>query len=118
MGYPEELGDGCYALDAARVLRATYRSFSLRVRGQSMINAGIYDGDIVVGEFTPVARLGAIVVALIDGESTLKRLVLRHGKTTLISENPAHPDPVGLEEVVIQGIVQSVVRRVSADFSV
>jgi SOS-response transcriptional repressor LexA len=118
MGHPEELGDGCYALDATRVLRATYRSFSLRVRGQSMVNAGIYDGDIVVGEFTPVAHPGAIVVALVDGESTLKRMVLRHGKPTLISENPAHPNPVGIEEVVIQGIVQSVVRRVPGNFSV
>jgi repressor LexA len=94
------------------VLRSNSRSFALRVRGQSMAGAGICDGDIVVGEFTPQAAPGAIVVALIDGESTLKRLVHRNGQLKLVSENPSCPDPVALNEVVIQGIVHTLVRRV------
>lgn len=110
-GWPEEVGEGCRLLDPAAVLRANRRSFALRVRGQSMINADIYDGDIVVGEFTPEARPGAIVVALIDGESTLKRLVMQHGRPYLVSENPAFPDLVPLEELVIQGVVHTIVRR-------
>ncbi len=110
-GWPGELAEGCVRLDPAAVLRATPRSFALRVRGQSMVNAGIYDGDIVVGEITPVARDGAIVVALIDGESTLKRLVLERGRPYLISENPSCPAFMPLGELVVQGVVHTVVRR-------
>jgi hypothetical protein len=111
-GWPEDAGDGCVRLDPVAVLRATPRSFALRVRGQSMVNASICDGDIVVGEFTPEARPGAIVVALIDGESTLKRLVIRNGRPHLVSENPNCPTFVPLSELVIQGVVHTVVRRV------
>lgn len=113
-GWPGELAEGCVRLDPAAVLRATPRSFALRVRGQSMVNAGIYDGDIVVGEITPVARSGAIVVALIDGESTLKRLVIERGRPYLISENPSCPAFMPLGELVIQGVVHTVLRRVDS----
>lgn len=111
-GWPEDAGEGCVTLDAAAVLRAGRRSFALRVRGQSMLGAGICDGDVVVGEFTPEARPGAVVVALIDGESTLKRFVLQQGKPYLASENPNYPDLIPLSELVIQGVVHTVVRRV------
>lgn len=111
-GWPQEVGDGCVRLDPGLVLKASVRSFALRVRGQSMVNADIYDGDIVVGEFTPEARPGAVVVALVDGESTLKRLVGRPGRLQLVSENPSCPAPVPLNEVVIQGVVHTVVRPV------
>jgi len=67
---------------------------------------------VVVGEFTPEAKPGAIVVALIDGESTLKRLVMQHGRPFLTSENPNYPDLVPLSELVIQGVVHTLVRRV------
>jgi repressor LexA len=110
-GVPEDAADGCARLDPQAVLRSSSRSFALRVRGQSMAGAGICDGDIVIGEFTPQARPGAIVVALIDGEAALKRLVQRNGQLKLISENPSYPDPVALNEVVIQGIVHTLVRR-------
>lgn len=110
-GWAEEAGEGCVTLDPAAVLRANRRSFALRVRGQSMIGAGICDGDIVVGEFTPEAKPGAIVVALIDGESTLKRFIMQHGKAYLAAENPNYPDLVPLSELVIQGVVHTVVRR-------
>ena len=112
-GFPEEFGDGCVRLDPQAVLRPTARSFALRVRGQSMTGAGIADGDIVIGEFTPEARPGTIVVALIDGESTLKRLVTHQGKPQLVSENPNYPDFLPLSELVIQGVVHTVVRRVT-----
>jgi repressor LexA len=111
-GRPEEIAEGCARLDPTAVLRATPRSFALRVRGCSMVGAGICDGDVVVGEFTPEARIGAVVVALIDGESTLKRLVVHEGRPYLISENPNCPDFVPLSELVIQGVVHTVVRRV------
>lgn len=111
-GWPVDSQEGCMRLDAAAVLRATPRSFALRVRGQSMAGVGICDGDVVVGEFTPEARPGAIVVALIDGESVLKRLVLHQGRPYLMSENPSHPGLVPLCELVIQGVVHTLVRRV------
>lgn len=112
-GESDDADDGCVRLDPAVVLRATSRSFALRVRGQSMVGADICDGDIVIGEFTPEARPGNIVVALIDGESTLKRLIVRHGRAHLVSENPNYPDFVPLSELVIQGIVHTVVRGVT-----
>jgi repressor LexA len=112
-GWPEEILDGCVKLDPVALLRAKPRSFALRVRGCSMIGAGIYDGDFVVGDFTPEARPGAIVVALIDGESTLKRLVIHNGRPHLMSENPSCPDFVPLSELVIQGVVHTVVKRIS-----
>lgn len=111
-GYPEQADGGCVRLDAAAVLRATPRSFALRVRGDSMVQAGIFDGDIIVGDLTPQARPGAIVVALIDGASTLKRLILRNGQPVLASGNPACPEFHPLHELVIQGVVHTVVRRV------
>lgn len=112
-GWPEPAGEGVVALDPATVLRATPRSFALRVRGQSMIGAGIQDGDIVIGEFRPEARPGAVVVALLDGESVLKRLVLRNGRPQLVSENPNCPDPVALSELVIQGVACMLVRGIA-----
>lgn len=111
-GFPEDVEGRCARLDAAALLGATPRSFALRVRGQSMIGAGIQDGDIVVGEFTPRARPGAIVVALIDGESTLKRLVIHEGAPKLVSENPGFRDLMPLSELVIQGVARVLVRRV------
>ena len=110
-GWPEGVEGGCVALDPVVVLRAKARSFALRVRGYSMVGVNIYDGDIVVGEFAPEARPGAIVVALIDGESALKRLVMHNGRPHLVSENPNCPDFVPLSELVIQGVVHSVVHR-------
>jgi repressor LexA len=104
----------CVRLDPGAVLRATPRSFALRVRGQSMVGADICDGDIVIGEFTPHARSGQVVVALIDGEAALKRLIVRDGRPQLISENPLRSDPAPLSELVIQGVVHSVVRRIVA----
>lgn len=111
-GWPQEIETGCVRLDPVAVLRANGRSFALRVRGESMIGADIHDGDVVVGEFMPEARTGAIVIALIDGESTLKRLVMHHGRPYLASENPNQPNLVPLEELVIQGVAHTVVRRI------
>ncbi len=110
-GWPQQAGDGCVMLDAEVVLRAKPQSFALTVRGCSMVGAEIYDGDIVVGEFTPEARLGAIVVALIDGDSTLKRLVIHQGKPYLASENPNTPGLTPLSELVVQGVIHTIVRR-------
>lgn len=111
-GWPADVGEGCIAFDPAAWFRISPRTFALRVRGQSMVNAGICDGDVVIGEFTPEARPGAVVVALMDGESTLKRLVIHHGRPHLAADSPDGPRLVPLSELVIQGVVHTLVRRV------
>ena len=85
--------------------------FGLRVRGDSMKDAGILEGDIVVVEPTPSPQANQIVVALIDGENTLKRLVRVKGKWFLKAENPAYPELHPRSDLVIQGVVRTVVRR-------
>lgn len=87
--------------------------YALAVSGDSMRDAGILDGDLVIVEAREHARSGEIVVALIDGESaTLKRLRPRNGWIELESENPDHPtqryEP---ERVRIQGVVVGLMRR-------
>ena len=88
-------------------------SYALVVRGDSMKDAGILTGDTVVIEPTPTPNAGQIVVALIDGESTLKRLVRVKGKWFLKAENPAYPELIPRSELVIQGVVRTVIRRLS-----
>jgi len=84
--------------------------FALRVRGDSMINAGILDGDLVVVRPQAEAPNGAIVVALVDAEATVKRLDRSNGQVRLIAENPAY-EPIVPESVSLVGAVRGVVRQ-------
>ncbi len=63
------------------------RFFALRVRGDSMINAGIMNGDLVIIRRQPLAENGDIIAALIDSDATLKRLSLNNGAVLLLPEN-------------------------------
>lgn len=63
------------------------RFFALRVRGDSMINAGINNGDLVIIKRQPLAENGDIIAALIDSDATLKRLSLNNGEVFLLPEN-------------------------------
>ena len=83
--------------------------FALRVRGESMINAGILSGDIVFVEKTPVARNGDMVVALIEDEATVKTFYKENGHFRLQPENDTM-DPIFCEEVIILGKVVSLLR--------
>jgi len=86
--------------------------FMLRVRGDSMVDAGILDGDLVVVRRQPDANDGDIVAAMIEGEeATVKRLYRRDGQIVLHAENPAYPDMVFDGDVAILGKVVSVLRR-------
>jgi repressor LexA len=88
--------------------------FALRVAGDSMQGAGILDGDQVVVRKQSTAGDGDIVVATIDGETTLKRLQIRRGRTDLIAENPSFkPIAIRTESAVIQGIVVGLMRAYS-----
>lgn len=87
--------------------------FMLTVKGDSMIDAGILEGDLVVVRRQPNAEDGEIVAALVDGEeATVKRLRRQEGAVVLVSENPAYEPMVFTDGVEILGKVVSVVRRV------
>ena len=85
--------------------------FGLRVRGDSMVDAAICDGDIVVVRQQPEAHSGQIVAAMIDGEATVKVYRRRNGHVYLEPRNPAY-DVIDGDEAVILGVVASVLRSV------
>ena len=84
--------------------------FALRVRGDSMINAGILSGDKVVVRPQQTANDGQIVVARIGDEATVKRLRRRNGEIWLLPENESY-DPIDGSEAEIIGLVKAVVRE-------
>mgnify|MGYP000152225749 FL=1 len=83
--------------------------FALKVRGESMIQAGILDGDLVIAEKTPVARNGEIVVAMIEDEATVKTFYKENGHFRLQPENDTY-EPIIVNEVSILGKVVAVIR--------
>ena len=108
----EQSAEGHISLDAANVNASSHaRTFALRVRGDSMIEAHILDGDMVILEDRKDAQNGDIVAALIDGETTLKRYVVERGRPYLKAENPRYPDLVPARELRIQGVMISLVRK-------
>ena len=104
--------EGHISMDArsANVSR-NHGTFALRVRGDSMIGAHILDGDIVILEQSKDVHNGDIVAALIDGETTLKRYVVDHGRPYLKAENPRYPNLIPARELKIQGVMVSLVRK-------
>lgn len=88
--------------------------FSLRVKGDSMVDAHICDGDYVLVRAQAHADTGEIVVAVIDGEATVKRLNLHQGKIRLEAANPSYPPivaPAGSRPFRIAGKVVGVYRK-------
>ncbi|BAH51399.1 transcriptional repressor LexA [Rhodococcus opacus] len=85
--------------------------FGLRVRGESMIDAAICDGDVVVVRRQDEAHSGEIVAAMIDGEATVKVLRRRDGHVFLEPRNPAYT-VIDADDAVILGKVVSVMRRI------
>ena len=88
----------------------TGEHFALRVRGESMLNAGILPGDLVVVHRQQEARSGEIVVALFEDEATVKTLRRKDGHTWLMPENPDY-QPIDGDVCQILGKVVAVVRR-------
>ena len=84
--------------------------FGLRVRGDSMINAGILPGDTVIVRPQSYADDGQIVVARIGDEATVKRLRRRNGQVWLLPENDAY-EPIDGSEAELIGLVKGVVRE-------
>ena len=89
-------------------------TFFLRVKGDSMLNAGIHDGDIIVVDRSIEPADRAVVVAVVDGELTVKRLIMCNGITELHAENPKYA-PIRFkegQELTIWGVVTSSIHGV------
>jgi repressor LexA len=112
-GMPETIEqepEGTLSIDAASLgVRPGVRSFALRVRGESMIDAHIMDGDTAILEARE-PKHGDIVAALIDGETTLKRYLVQQGTPFLRAENGAYPDLMPARELVVQGVLIGLLR--------
>ena len=107
----EQENDGCISIDITSLgIPRNSKTFALKVRGDSMIDAHIMPGDFVVLEFKE-PRNGDIVAALIDGETTLKRYIVKGGKPYLQAENEIYPDLIPARELVVQGVMVALLRR-------
>lgn len=113
-GHPiEAITDNTNYIDIPQSLLGKGEYFLLEVEGDSMINAGIFDGDQVIIEKRNDAKNGEIVVALIDNnEATLKRIYKRGQQLALQPENPAFKTVIyGPDRVQIQGILKQLIRK-------
>ena len=111
-GLPAEAEDNYEVFDFENYLRADdQRSFMLRVSGDSMIEAGIYDGDLIVVDTKIQATHGVIVVAIIDGGYTVKYLRKKSNKYYLKAANPKYKDIYPESEFKIVGVVTGSVRK-------
>jgi repressor LexA len=102
-----ENNDGTVPVPASYLRGGDY--FALHVRGNSMIGAGILDGDVAIIEQKPVAENGDIVVAMVEEAVTLKRFYREANRIQLKAENPAYP-PIYTRDVRILGTLAHIVR--------
>jgi repressor LexA len=102
-----EQREGEFIVPAALARRQD--TFILRVQGNSMIDAAILDGDMIVVTPQPDAENGEIVVAMLDGEATVKRFFREAGRVRLQPENAAM-QPIYTDKVIILGRVDAVIR--------
>lgn len=102
--------DGYLSIDVASLgVSRRAKTFALKVRGDSMIDAHICDGDTVILEHRE-PRKGDVVAALIDGETTLKRYVMKGSKPYLHAENENYPDLIPARELIVQGVMVGLLR--------
>lgn len=106
--FAEENHDGAVAVPQEYV-KSGCRHFALNVKGDSMQDAGIIDGDIAVFAQQPTARNGDIVVAMVEDAYTLKRFYKEKNRVRLQAENPAYP-PIYTQNVRILGRLVHLVR--------
>jgi repressor LexA len=105
----EENLEGEFVLPTAFVPRSS-DAFMLRVQGESMIDAAILDGDLIMVRPQKTASNGEIVVAMVEGEATVKRFYRESGRVRLQPENQTM-EPIYASDVEIIGRVEAVVRR-------
>ena len=95
------------------LIRHPAASFYVRVSGESMLNAGIFPNDILLVDRAESAAHGDVVIAVLDGELTVKRLYRRDGIVRLDAENPAYPniDIQQGQELIIWGVVRACIHE-------
>ncbi len=99
------------AIDASLIKSPKHHHFfALKVKGDSMINRGIHDGDWIIADADVVPCENQVVVALIDGENTLKTLAKKKKQIYLKAENPDCEDWVPVNELIIQGTACAIIR--------
>lgn len=112
-GFPspaEDYIEGCLDLNR-HLIKHPAATFFVRVAGDSMIDAGIHPGDILVVDRALEPQDSNVVIAVIDGELTVKRISQRHGKLFLVPDNQAYQPLEILEEMEFEvwGVVTSVI---------
>jgi len=116
----EEHVNGWMNVESAMVkgLKSAKDAFILSVTGESMIDAGIFEGDLVIASMKQEPRNGDVVIALIDGGNTLKRFVKEGERAYLRAENSNyHDDETGgqdilpADELTVQGVVTGLIRK-------
>jgi DNA polymerase V len=114
-GFPSPAEDlGAQRIDLTQMLithaQATY---FLRASGQSMVDAGIFDNDVLVVDRAIKPRHNHIVVAVVDGDFTVKKLYQRQGKIKLKAANPTFPDivPKDGQTIEVWGVVTSCIKQ-------
>ena len=111
-GLPLEAAEIPESLDVPESLLRRGTHFALRVRGDSMVWDGIHDGDLLILQKRETAEEGQTVVALVDGEATVKRFYRREGRIELRPANPAYPLlVVGEEALRIRGVLVALLRK-------
>lgn len=93
------------------LIRRPAATFFVRVRGESMIGAGIHDGDLLVVDRAETADIGRVVIACLDGELLVKRLARVTGVRCLVAEGEGYPAIAVTEETQIWGVVVAVIHR-------
>ena len=114
-GFPSPAEDlGAQRIDLAQLLiKHSQSTYFLRASGHSMTEAGIFEGDILVVDRAIKPRNTHIVVAIVDGEFTVKLLSQRVGRIKLKSANPTYPDitPKDGQTIEIWGVVTSTIKQ-------
>lgn len=107
-----ETNDERYTVPAEMV-RDAENTFVLRVRGDSMIEDGIHEGDMIVVERTPTPRAGQVVVALVNGYETTVKRFFPEGSTIRLQPANSNMEPIMVmaKDVQIQGVVVGLVRH-------
>ena len=114
-GFPSPAEDlGAQRIDlTALLVTHTQATYFLKASGHSMVEAGIFDGDIMVVDRAVKPRHGHIVVAVVDGDFTVKRLYQRAGRVKLRAANVTFPEIVPKEGQTIEvwGVVTATIKR-------
>jgi len=116
-GFPSPAEDlGAERIDLSKVLiKHPQATYLLKASGHSMVEAGIFDNDILVVDRAVKPRHNHIVVAVVDGDFTVKRLYQRAGQIKLKAANPTFADitPKDGQEIVVWGVVTATIKQFS-----